>query len=338
MEPIKAFNNVVIGQFALTRIPIRVYVDNRYLTITDTDDVADPIIGFGMDENGHMQQFDYRMVQHLAVGPTGNVIDLDAYNKAMGFEEPKEEEPKEEEPAEEEPAEEEPKKEESVSLSEMARTLNEKPTAYSDIETFGDLKQLIDVIQSGEKNAKIGNAVVGALLSAVPYLDAAKTVFDVAKAAYGKPDSKKTGTFIDKLDVDDEVSAIVDDTVEDNFLAFIAKDMESKPDDAVIPKDFSMNDELQKYLQNKFKQRTVAGYQESVNEMHQGYTFGTGDIVTNKNKSCPHYGSMGVVKKIMDLPNGMGKVAVYRVTNQGPTYKPGDVLTKTLDQLERYNG
>ena len=76
MEPIKAFNNVVIGQFALTRIPIRVYVDNRYLTITGTDDVADPIIGFGMDENGAMQQFDYRLVQHLAVGPTGNVIDF----------------------------------------------------------------------------------------------------------------------------------------------------------------------------------------------------------------------------------------------------------------------
>jgi len=330
MEPIKAFNNVVIGQFALTRIPIRVYVDNRYLTITDTDDVADPIIGFGMDENGAMQQFDYRMVQHLAVGPTGNVIDLDAYNKAMGFEEPKEEEPKEEEPKEEEP-----KKEESVSLSEMARSLNEKPIEYSDIETYGDLKQLIDTIQKGERNAKIKGVAIDFLLGAVPYLDKARTVFDLAKAAYGKPDNKKTGTFIDKLDVDDEVSAIVDDTVEDNFLAFIAKDMESKPADAIIAKDFSMNDELQKYLQDKFKQRTVAGYQESVNEM---YTFGTGDIVTNKNKSCQHYGSKGVVKKIMDLPNGMGKVVVYRVTNQGPTYKPGDVLTKTLDQLEKYYG
>ena len=69
-----------------------------------------------------------------------------------------------------------------------------------------------------------------------------------------------------------------------------------------------------------------------------GYTFGTGDIVANKNKSCPHYGSMGVVQKIMDLPNKIGKVAVYRVVNKGATYKPGDVLTKTMDQLEQYNG
>ena len=50
MEPIKAFSNVIIGQFVLTRIPIKVYVDNRYLKITSTDDVQDPLIGFGMDE------------------------------------------------------------------------------------------------------------------------------------------------------------------------------------------------------------------------------------------------------------------------------------------------
>jgi len=335
MEPIKAFNNVVIGQFALTRIPVKVYVGSRYLTITSTDDVQDPFIGFGMDENGQMHRYDYRTIEHLLV--SGNVVDLDTYNKAMGADTGEEEEEggEEEDEGGEEEEEEEPKKEESVSLSEMARSLNEKPIEYSDIETYGDLKQLIDIIQSDEKDAKVGKVVVGALLSAVPYLDAAKTVFDLAKAAYGKPDSKKTNTFIDKLDVDDEVSAIVDDTVEDNFLAFIAKDMESKPDDAVIPKDFSMNDELQQYLEKEFKQRTVAGYQESVNEMHQGYTFGTGDIVKNVNPDCEHFGSIGVVKKIIDLPNGMGTVAVYTVGNSGSTYKPGMSLTKTLDQLEK---
>ena len=74
-------------------------------------------------------------------------------------------------------------------------------------------------------------------------------------------------------------------------------------------------------------------------ELYQGeYTFGTGDIVKNINPDCEHYGSLGVVKKIMDLPNGMGKVAVYTVGNNGPTYKPGMTLTKTVDQLERYDG
>ena len=29
-----------------------------------------------------------------------------------------------------------------------------------------------------------------------------------------------------------------------------------------------------------------------------------------------------------------GKIVKYRVVNSGPTYKPGDVLSKTIDQLE----
>jgi len=72
---------------------------------------------------------------------------------------------------------------------------------------------------------------------------------------------------------------------------------------------------------------------QPIEEGHN-YTFGVGDIVKNKNTSCPHHGSMGVVKKIMDLPGEVGAVAIYTVMNSGSTYKPGDSLTKTIDQLE----
>lgn len=221
MEPIKAFSNVIIGQFVLTRIPIKVYVDNRYLIITSTDDVQDPLIGFGMDENGQMQRFDYRMIQHLSVGPTGNVIDLDAYNKAMGAK--GSEESEEEAPAKDE----EPKQEESIAMTE-------------------DTKE-----------------VRAAKLKAI-------------KA---------------------EMDALKD------------------------------------------KEREIKSQPITQENLYQGeYTFGTGDIVKNINPECEHFGSIGVVKKIMDLPNGIGKVAVYTVGNNGPTYKPGMTLTKTVDQLERYDG
>ena len=80
-------------------------------------------------------------------------------------------------------------------------------------------------------------------------------------------------------------------------------------------------------------QMKVAEEGVEVTEDHQGYTFGTGDIIKNINPKCKHFGSIGIVKKIMDLPNGMGKVAVYTVGNSGPTYKPGMSLTKTVDQL-----
>ena len=210
MEPAKIFNNVIIGQFVLTGVPVKVYVGGRYLIITEADDVEDSTYGFGMDEDGDMQQFDYFAVEHLMV--SGNVIDLDLYNKGMGA---TEEEPKEEEPKEEEP------KEESVmpSVQEISKDV---------------LKAKLDVIKKQEKELK-----------------------------------------------DKEAS-------------------------------------LKK---------------EPIEEDHH-YTFGVGDIVKNKNGSCPHHGSIGIVKKIMELPNDIGTVAIYTVMNSGSTYRPGDSLTKTIDQLE----
>ena len=80
MEP-KVFNNVIIGQFVLTGVPVKVYIGGRYLTITDADDVEDPLIGFGMDEDGAMHQFSYPEVEFLQV--QGNKVDIETYNKGM---------------------------------------------------------------------------------------------------------------------------------------------------------------------------------------------------------------------------------------------------------------
>jgi hypothetical protein len=60
-----------------------------------------------------------------------------------------------------------------------------------------------------------------------------------------------------------------------------------------------------------------------------------GSMVRNINPSCDHYGSEGIVESVEKLPNRMGKVVKYKVTNDGPTYKKGDILTKTKDQLVR---
>jgi hypothetical protein len=66
--------------------------------------------------------------------------------------------------------------------------------------------------------------------------------------------------------------------------------------------------------------------------------FKIGDTVKNTNRSCMHYGSIGKVTKIESLPNNSGFLIHYKVTNSGLNYKPGDVLTKTEDQLEAQNG
>jgi len=59
-----------------------------------------------------------------------------------------------------------------------------------------------------------------------------------------------------------------------------------------------------------------------------------GDMIKNTNPGCKHFGSEGSVENVKLLPDDMGHVIIYTVTNDGPTYRKGDMLTKTLDQLE----
>ena len=222
MEPTKYFNNVIIGQFVLTGVPVKVYTGDRYLTITDADDVEDATFGFGMDEDGDMQRFDYRNVIELMV--SGNRVDLETYNKGMeakfGGGAEKAEEPKEE------------PKEESVMPS---------------------IKDIIAELSKDEFKAQ---------------MDSLKAEEEAGKAKIKNAKKKMV-------------------------------DLKKQP----------------------------------IEEGHN-YTFGVGDIVKNRNTSCPHHGSMGVVKRIMYLPGEIGTVAIYTVMNSGSTYKPGDSLTKTIDQLE----
>jgi len=246
MEPAKSFNNVIIGQFALTGVPVQVYVQGRFLIITDVEDVEDPNIGLGMDENGEMQQFDYRAVEQLSV--SGNSVTIDAYNKGMGA-------------TEEEPAAEEEPKEDDKESDKLPK------------ESIMNLQDLLKEISQDEVDAE------------QLAIDAMKKAGE-AKIKSAKEKEKE----LKKKPIDDGYTAGVDDNGP-------ALDID----------------------------RNIAAH---------GYTFGTGDIIKNTNPKCKHHGSIGVVKKIMDLPNDMGKVVLYTVTNSGPTYRPGDSLTKTIDQLE----
>ena len=74
---------------------------------------------------------------------------------------------------------------------------------------------------------------------------------------------------------------------------------------------------------NKLLRYTISSYKG----------FRIGDIVVNINKKCMHYGSMGEVVRIEELGNNSGYLIHYKVTNDGSTFSPGDVLSKTEDQL-----
>jgi len=57
-----------------------------------------------------------------------------------------------------------------------------------------------------------------------------KQAFDFIKNIYSATDDKKTNTFLDKLNVDDNFAKIVDDKIEMAFMKSIADSIMAKPD------------------------------------------------------------------------------------------------------------
>ena len=242
----KYFDNVTIGRFVLTGVPVKVFVDGSYLTVTDPDDIEDPIYGFGIDKSGEVHNFDYRMIDHLLVA--GQHLDLETYKKAVNPEPAATEKPKEE------PKEEEPKKEESVmklkSLLEKTKVGKSKKLVKEDISA--DKKKLTDL--------------------------------------------KKRKTLL-------------------------AQDIAT----------------LTKKIADQEAADATAGVMENtLTDLSEPYTIQVGGMVQNINPSCMHYGSVGVVDKMIALPGDVGTVVKYTVTNDGDTFSAGDTLIKTMDQLEPY--
>ena len=146
-------------------------------------------------------------------------------------------------------------------MMKLTNLLNEVLQEAETLNTYGDLKKLLQLVFKKQKGAAIlskGKEVaIDAVFSAVPGLSAAKTAYDFFKAASQKPDTKKTNTWIDNLDIDDDVAAIVDDTVEDGFMQALAAAIDKEPDDKELEADFNINVKLQDYLKGEYNNRTV---------------------------------------------------------------------------------
>ena len=74
---------------------------------------------------------------------------------------------------------------------------------------------------------------------------------------------------------------------------------------------------------------------EAQEMMDHNSIYKVGDKVKNINAMCKHYGSEGIVKEIRELPQDMGYAVIYECTNDGATWKKGDMLGKTEIQLKK---
>lgn len=129
------------------------------------------------------------------------------------------------------------------------------------IQTVGDLKKLIKTHRAVEAGKEVGKKAAEMAIEQIPVVSnifsiwkGAKEAKDMVAKLYGADDKLKSNTGLDKLNVDDDVSKIVDDPIEVSFLNDLLKTIDGMDDLDPIP---DVNDALQAYLSDNFNQKQV---------------------------------------------------------------------------------
>jgi len=163
---------------------------------------------------------------------------------------------------------------ESLNELSLSDIFGKKVTSVEDVTTVGDLKKLVKYAQS-QKRAEAGKEAAkewakssfwDETFGKIPGLSTAKNAADMLKTMYNMPDESRVGTALDVLDVDDDVAAIVDDPIENDFLKVYAKELGDMDDNQPLS-DVNVTLGLSNYMKDKFAGRTVIGFNEGTNNM-----------------------------------------------------------------------
>jgi len=133
------------------------------------------------------------------------------------------------------------------------------------IETVGDLRNILDKVTLAKRSkggiAALKDIGISAVADLIPGAATAKSIYDVFQATYNLPDDRKTNTSLDKLNVDDQVSKVVDDTVENLFLKGVKDKFEGLSDDTPL-EELDMTKLLSQYISDEFENTVVARAKE----------------------------------------------------------------------------
>ena len=126
--------------------------------------------------------------------------------------------------------------------------------------TVGDLRNSLQSAvrakQKGIATDQLKDIGVNMLVDLVPGAATLKSVGEFFLNIYKMPDGKKTNTALDALNIDDDVSAIVDDTIENDFLKEFLKILKDLPDTQPL-EGVDMTQELSDFIAGKFNQTKV---------------------------------------------------------------------------------
>ena len=155
----------------------------------------------------------------------------------------------------------------------LTTEINLNPFKKKELKTLGDLKRFSKILQAKKKGGPVAQAATKALLgyvlpggaevaNALPELiktfEDAPDWISALKNLATKNDNFKTSDALSKVNVDDEISKIVDDQVEIDFLNYVVGELSKEPDDTPLEK-IDMTDQLRQYLAKTFDNRTVTG-------------------------------------------------------------------------------
>ena len=136
-----------------------------------------------------------------------------------------------------------------------------KQALNEELNTIGDLRKTIRDYRAMEAGKEVGKKAVDMTLEQIPLVSNLYSVWKGVKDAkdmigklYGAEDNAKSNTGMDRLNIDDNVSKIVDNQIEQAFLNDLLKGIEQMDDNDPIP---DVNQKLQDYLKNKFNQHSV---------------------------------------------------------------------------------
>ncbi len=137
------------------------------------------------------------------------------------------------------------------------------------LQTYGDIQNILQSIRVGKLSKFAISLIPGGeiILNALKgdaggALDSAKQFgefYKLLKGIYFAKDDKKTGTWLDKLNMDDQYSAVVDDKLEQAFLYDVYQMIKSKKPNDPLPPNYSITKELEAYVARKYGNRTLTG-------------------------------------------------------------------------------
>jgi hypothetical protein len=136
-----------------------------------------------------------------------------------------------------------------------------KQSLNEELNTVGDLRKTIRDYRAMETGKEVGKKAVEMAVEQIPGVNnlfsiwkGVKDTKDMIGKLYGAEDDVKSNTGMDKLNVDDDVSKIIDDRLEQAFLNDLLKSIEQMDDNDPIP---DVNEKLETFLKNKFNQHSV---------------------------------------------------------------------------------